>query len=90
MSRRQSFLAYAALIVGSIAFMSSFARPLVGQQAAPAAPTVGRYQITSTGSSGYPNLYVIDTATGRTWFGDGREAGKKIDWSELKELPFAK
>jgi hypothetical protein len=87
MSRRQSFFAYAALVVGVISFASSFSRPLIGQAAQQAAPAVGRYQITTSGSSAYPNIYVIDTATGRTWYGDVREG--KIDWSELKGLPFS-
>ena len=66
MTRRQSSFAYAALILGVVAFASSFARPTSGQQGALSSTGVGRYQLASGGASNN-HLYVIDTATGRIW-----------------------
>ncbi len=93
MSRRQSYLAYAALVVGVSTFVASFARPLLGQRAIPTVPTVGRYQIASSGSSAAPNLFVIDTVSGKSWHGafsnDPAQVGK-LDWTELNAFPLPK
>ncbi len=67
MSRRQSFFAYAALLVGVFTFASSFSRPSSGQQTAPAPTEVGRYQIATAGNNSGHYVYLIDTATGKLW-----------------------
>jgi hypothetical protein len=82
MTRRQSFFAYAALLLSAVLFASSFVRPTVGQQANPAPPVVGRYQIATSGSSAAPNLYVIDTTIGRIWHSN--QADQPLNWVELQ------
>jgi hypothetical protein len=87
MTRRQSFFAYAALLVGVITFTSSFVRPSAGQQPAPAQGPVGRYQIAVGGSSG-SIVYVIDTVTGKIW--SRAHSGFEFKWSEVTAPPVTK
>jgi hypothetical protein len=87
MTRRQSFLAYAALLLSVVVLASSLTRPSIGQRAIAAQPVVCRYQIaTSSSSSGAANVFVIDTATGKVW----RNSYQSDDWAELKPLPPTK
>ncbi len=67
MTRRQSFFAYAALLVGVVAFASSFARPTSGQQGAPGQAAFGRYHLATSVTGNVDHVYVTDTVTGRTW-----------------------
>jgi hypothetical protein len=87
-SPRQSYFAYAALLVGVIAFASSFARPTSGQQAATAPAPVGRYQVAAARQSGN-DVYVIDTVTGKVWHCNCT-VGAEVNWFELPGLPAAK
>jgi hypothetical protein len=89
MTRRQSAFAYVALLLGVIAFASSFVRPSVGQQPVPTPAPVGRYQIAVAGEFG-GDVYVIDTATGKTWFGIRTSIKGEIEWSEMSALPITK
>jgi hypothetical protein len=67
MSRRRSLFAYSALLVGVVAFASSFVRLTSGQQAALGPAVVGRYHVAATANAGSQHLYVTDTITGQTW-----------------------
>ena len=77
MSRRQSFLAYLALLVGVTAFASSFARPTSGQQGSNLPPGVGRYHVAAGSSANYDQVFVTDSATGQTWSKDIRSGRAK-------------
>ncbi len=84
MSRAQSFFAYLALLVGTITFASSFARPTVGQ-----GPVVtggeGRYQIATAGGHA-TEVFIIDTVTGHLWYRPAMSA----PWVDLGTPPGAK
>ncbi len=67
MTRRQSLLSYAALLIGVTTFASSFARPSSGHPDPAAQAPEGRYRVTATGTAGGGHLFVIDSVTGQTW-----------------------
>ncbi len=85
MTRRQSFLAYAALLVGAIVFASSFARPTSGQPGAVNPTGEGRYRLCSTATGNVDHVYVIDSVTGRTW---SYQRGR--DWYDMGSPVTAK
>ncbi len=78
MSRRQSFFAYLALIVGVVSLASSFARTSPGQGTT--IPSVaGRYAVAAAGGTS-PDVFVIDTFTGQTWT---RSTSGSVHWRDL-------
>ena len=80
MTRRQSLLSYAALLIGMTTFASSFARPSSGQPGA-LAPEC-RYQVAALGSNGGGNyVLVTNSVTGQTW--SHPIGGVTIKWTEL-------
>jgi hypothetical protein len=82
MSRRQSYFAYFALLVGVLTFASSFSRKSSGQLGAGSPTTPGRYQATSAAYHGSPpSLFITDTHTGQTWRRDNPE------WTDLGTPP---
>jgi hypothetical protein len=85
MSRRLSVFSAAALLLG-VGLASLFAKTTVGRQPAPENPIVGRYQITSLVINGFPNLFVIDTATSKVWH--SQDGGDR--WFESKSMPVTK
>ena len=67
MTRRQSLLAYAALLIGVTTFASSFARPSSGQPDPGALALEGRYRVAALASASGSYVLVTDSVTGQTW-----------------------
>ena len=65
MTRFQSFFAHGALLLGVIAFATSFARPTSGQQGTTTPTGEGRYRVAAAGA-GNPDVFVTDSVTGHT------------------------
>jgi hypothetical protein len=85
MTRRQSFFAYAALLVGVVTFASSLARPSSGQFGSTTPPTQGRYLPSAAPNpNSAPGLFITDTLTGRTWVHSGGV------WTDLGTPPTNK
>ena len=86
MTRLQTFFAHAALLLGVVAFASSFARPTSGQQGATPAIPVNRYQSCAAGGSS-PYVFVTDTVTGHTWV---HNVSAAVGWEDFGTPPRAK
>jgi hypothetical protein len=78
MTRRQSYFAYVALLVGVIAFASSFARPTSGQLGNLPSTSEGRYRLATTATGNVAHVYLTDSVTGRTWAYSGDR-----DWVDM-------
>ena len=79
MTRRQSFFAYASLLLGVITFASSFVRPTSGQQGAVRPAGEGRYSVAGAANANGVHVIVTDSNSGRTWF----RYTHSSDWVDL-------
>jgi hypothetical protein len=89
MSTRTSLVIAASIVVGCICLGLLTSQPSSGQQPAPQAQPVGRFQIAtiSNAKGGLSTLVCCDTTTGQCWV---TLDGVPAVWRDMGQLPSTK